>query len=206
MTAKDKQNPFTAYIAATKMFFIIASIVIFLFGIVGLSVLPDERDAINTNCRPFDANWEQVLDNGERIAVDIPGKVPAEFGEVVTITTTLPEKIQTGEHICFRLIWQDAEIYIGNELRETYTTEDSRFFGTNSPTRYIFTELYEEDASKELTFKFISNSKYTGDLRAIYIGDMLSIWLHLLKDCGTQTIVAIFLLLLNIFCIWFHVF
>ena len=201
MTTKDKQNPFTAYIAVTKTFFLIASFVIFLFGIIGLSVLPDERDAINTNCRSFDASWEQILDNGERIAVEIPGKIPAEFGEVVTIATTLPSKIQTGEHICFRLIWQDAEIYIGDELRETYTTKDSRFFGTNSPTRYVFAELYEKDASKELTFKFISNSKYTGDLRAIYIGDMLSIWLHLLKDCGTQTIVAIFLLLLSIFCI-----
>lgn len=201
MNIQNKHNPLTTYIAVTKIFFFIAIFLLFLFGFFSRFALPDERDVINTNCQLFEANWEQVLENGDRTPVDVPGKVPAEWGEVITLATILPQKINSGETLCFRPIWQDVTIYIDGELRQSYSTKDSRPFGINSPMRYVFVELYETDAGKELCYQFSSNSKYAGDIRACYIGDRLSIWIYLATSSGGRTVIAVFLLFLSIFCI-----
>lgn len=201
MKTKDKLHFLTEYISAIKSFFFVAIFLIFLFGLVSFLIFPDERDTLNTDCRVFEATWEQVLVNGEHVTIEVPGKVTAEWGEVITVTTTLPLNIHTGENLCFRPIWQDVSIYVDGELRQSYTTKDSRPFGINSPMRYIFVELQETDAGKELTYQFSSHSKYAGDIRTVYIGDRLSIWTHLVEESGIRTIIAIFLFLMSLFCI-----
>lgn len=201
MNTNTKEKIFTLYTCIAKYFFIFAVIFIFLFGIIGLLILPDERDKITSNCQNYISEWTQILENGEKIPVTIPGKIPAESGEIITITTTLPNELTDSTYMCFRLIWQDAEIYVGDELRQIYNTTNSRFFGTNSPTKYVFVKLHKTDANKDLTLKFCSYSKYSGNLHDVYIGDMLSIWIYIIGHCGSKTIVALFLLLLSVFCI-----
>ena len=201
MNTQDNHNPFRAYIAATKPFLFIATLFLFMFGVICGFLFSDERDVVSTNCRIFESNWERVFENGDTVSVQVPGKVLAEYGEIVTLTTKLPEKIRVGEQICFRPIWQDVTIYIDGELRQSYSTKDSRPFGINSPMRYVFVELYETDAGKELTYQFSSNSKYSGNIGTCYIGDRLSIWLFVIEESGLRTVIALFLLLLSIFCI-----
>ena len=201
MEMKNERNLFEKYIGLTKKFFSIAALLLFLLFIIGEAVLPDERDVTDGKCSIFEAGWEQILENGERLPVEVPGKIPADFGEVVTIVTTLPQDIYNGEVLCFRPIWQDVSIYIDGQLRQSYCTEETRLFGTNSAPRYVFVDLYEEDAGKELTYQFSSNSKYAGSTVKSYIGDRASIWLHLIKDSGSRTVLSIFLLALSAFCI-----
>ncbi len=201
MSANEKRSISNICMKITKMVFAVANILLFIFIVAGEIVYPDERDVTETDCRLFEARWYQVLENGDRIPIEVPGKVEAEYGEVITVATTLPDEIQCGESICFRPIWQDVTIYIDGELRENYTTKDSRPFGTNSAFRYVFVELTEEDEGKELTYVFSSDSKYTGTLRTGYIGDKSSIWVHIINESGVRTIISLFLFLLSLFCI-----
>ena len=201
MNTKDKSKSNFNIITIIKKFFLIAIILLFSFFLIGQIAFPDERDTLNTNCRIFEADWQRILEDGSRISVELPGKVPAEHGEVVRLVTTIPQNIHTGENIAFRPIWQDVDIYIDGQLRLSYSTEDSRLFGTNSPMRYLFVELSEQDCGKELIYEFVSNSKYAGTMKESYIGDRLSIWVHLVEISGIKTVVAIFLLLLSISCI-----
>lgn len=188
-------------ITVIKKYFSVIVILLFAFYIFGQLAFPNERDILNTNCRIFEADWQRILEDGSRISVDIPGKVPAEHGEIVRLVTTIPQDIYTGENIAFRPIWQDVNIYVDGELRLSYDTADSRPFGTNSPMRYLFVELSEEDRGKELIYESVSFSKYSGNMRESYIGDRMSIWVHLAQISGIKTIVAVFLLLLSISCI-----
>lgn len=182
MGTKGEVKIFDNYIwVARKLFAIVAFIVLVLF-VIGEIIYPDERDTVNTECEVYETDWYRVFENGERTKVEVPGKVPAEFGEVVIIETTLPDDIFDREYLCFRVVWQDVEIYVDGELRKSYTTKDSRPFGTNSAFRYLFVPLYEEDAGKELAFQFSSNSKYAGDIRTVYIGDRTGIWIHFLMS------------------------
>lgn len=198
---QKKTTPFEAYFSAVKIFFYVAALAILIYIILANILLPDEREDFPTKCREFEAQWEQVLENGERVPAQVPGKVDAEWGEVVTLATKLPEEIQNGEYLCFRPTWQDVEIYIDGNLRQSYTTKESRFFGKNSTTRFLFLALQEEDEGKELTYCFSSYSKYAGDMRNCYIGDRADIWTYLVQRSGIRTAVALLLILLSLFCI-----
>lgn len=201
MRTNEKVSVFPAYIKWIQIFFGVALLVILPFLFIGQLIYPDERDTLYEDYKEFQADWYQVLENGERIPVEVPGKIPAERGEVVTLVTTLPDNIYDRETICFRTIWQDVEIYIDGELRQSYNTKASRPFGENSAFRYVFVDLERADTGKELTYRFSSDSKYAGVTRVSYIGDRASIWFHLIGKSGTRTIIALFLMLLSFFCI-----
>ncbi len=188
-------------ITIIKNFFLIIVVLLFAVFFLGQMLFPDERDSLNTNCRIFEANWQRIMEDGSRIETELPGKVPAQHGEIVRLVTTLPQDFYTGENITFRPVWQDVNIYIDGELRLSHSTKDSRPFGTNSPMRYLFIELSEEDRGKELIYESVSYSKYSGYMTNCYIGDRMSIWVHLAEISGAKTIVAAFLLLLSISCI-----
>lgn len=164
-------------------------------------LLPTESDEIIAGCREFEAEWYYVSENGVKNPVEVPGNVPAKRGELVTLTTTLPAEIESGEALCFRPVWQDVDIYIDGELRLHYNTKDSRFFGANSPFRYLFVELEKEDAGKELTYEFTSESKYTGTVKKIHIGNPAAIWYDIIQNSAPKAVVAFSLLLLSLFCI-----
>jgi len=172
-----------------------------LFLCIGSWVMPTERYENSSGCREFKAEWYHVLENGETNPVEVPGKIPAKQGEVVTLSTTLPTEIESDEVLCFRSVWQDVNIYIDGELRVQYSTKDTRPFGENSAFRYLFVELEKEDAGRELTYEFASQSKYAGTMRKVYIGDRTDIWLYLMGDSATRTIVAFGLLLVSMLCI-----
>ena len=201
MTTKSKKSFLDKWMSVTPAIFMTVLLAILAFLIMGQKFFPDERDKIANECQVFDAQWQQVLENGERREVTVPGQIPAEWGEVVTITTTLPDNIYNGESICFRPIWQDVEIYVDGELRLYYSTKDSRPFGKNSAFRFLFLQLKEEDSGKELMYSFSSESKYAGMMRNAYIGDRASIWFSLLEEFGGKALISVFLLLISLFCI-----
>ena len=192
MTTNNKQGFLEKCMAAAPCFFLIAFLAMFAFLFIGQIVMPDERDKMVTECDEFESQWQQILENGERVDVEVPGNIDAQWGEIVTIATTLPEDIYNGESICFRPLWQDVDIYIDGELRESYTTAHTRPFGKNSAFRCLFVQLTEEDAGKELIYQFSSESKYAGTMRTAYIGDYSSIWFFLMEEYGTRAMISVF--------------
>ena len=156
-----KHNSISTFIHIGQLFFRVAVFFVFAFILIGEIVLPSERDVAQMNFREYAGEWNRVLDDGERISANFPGKVQAKEGELVRFVTILPDDIHSGEQICFRAIWQDVNIYIDGVLRESYNTINSRPFGMNSAFRYVFADLQEVDAGKELMYEFSSRSPYT---------------------------------------------
>ncbi|MBP3338521.1 MAG: response regulator [Lachnospiraceae bacterium] len=184
-----------------KKFFGITVFVLFLLFVLGQLFYPSERDRLSSNCEDFNDGWYHITKDGEKVDIDIPCKLEAEYGEVVCVATELPDDIEDNQVICFRSIWQDVEVYIDGELRSSYNTKDSRPFGKNSAFWYVFADLNKDDAGKTVEYRFSSESKYAGDVRACYIGDKLGVWTRLVSESGVRTIIIIFLLFLSVFCI-----
>ncbi len=201
MNTTNKHTLTSKCIYFLKIIFSIIITFLILFFVIGELIFPDERDSVRTDCHIFESDWVQILENGERVSVEIPGKIPAIPGETVTLVTTLPDNLSGGVNICFRTIWQDAHIYVDGVLRQSYSTRGSRPFGTNSAFRYVFVDLNAEDSGKELCYQFTSNSKYAGRMYPSYIGDRVSIWLYLAKAGAVQTTISISLLFLSLLCI-----
>ena len=114
-----------------KISFITSITFLIIFFVCGQLFLPKEKEMLDFRCDEFVAEWERVLDNGERVPVTVPGKVEAESGEMVRYATILPEDIDANKVLAFRTVWQDAKIYVGDELRADYSTKDTRPFGKN---------------------------------------------------------------------------
>ncbi len=201
MAIKNKPDYIKKCMSVAPKFFGAALILCALYLVVAEFLFPDESDSFASKCEVFEAEWYQIDEDGRKTEVSVPGKAQAQKGEIVTLVTNLPDAILNGETLCFRPIWQDVMIYIDGELRLSYNTEETRPFGTNSAFRYLFVELSEEDEGKELRYQFVTNTKYAGTMRKVYMGDRASIWFYLLADSGGRAIIALCLLLLGIFCV-----
>ncbi len=196
-----EEKYFQTGVRVVKIIFAVVAVLLMFYFVIGEIVMPDERDQAVGTCEPYVGEWNRVLENGEQVPVEIPGSVNAKWGEEVKLVTVLPDTIQASQVICFRPVWQDVTVYVDGELRSSYSTKETRPFGTNSAFRYVFAELNAGDAGKELTYCFSTESKYAGVVRRIYIGDRSAIWTHLVKEAAFKMIVAILLLTLSLFCI-----
>ena len=196
-----EQKILSVGIRFVKVFFAVCAILALIYFVAGQVIAPDERDVESENCKVFVSDWYQVLEDGERVPIEVPGNAQAESGEKVTLVTKLPEDLHNIDVICFRPIWQDVEVYVDGELRDSYSTKETRLFGENSAFRYVFTSLDEEDEGKEITYRFWTTSKYAGATRKVYIGDKSSIWAHLVKESAFKMVVAVLLMGVCLFCV-----
>ncbi|MBE5852415.1 MAG: response regulator [Lachnospiraceae bacterium] len=202
MQKKYNNNLLLTYTEPLKQLITIILFLLLTYLFVSQIFLPDERDIETSYCQVFQSNWTQVKENGEQLPVDVPSKIPAEPGEIVTLSTTLPETISDGTYLCFYTIWQDVDVYIDGVLRYHYNTENSRPMGNGSITRYLFVELQSADAGKELSYQFSSNVRYAGTMSQVLIGDRYSIWYHLFEGSTIKTVVSGFLFMLSLFCVF----
>lgn len=168
------------------------------FFVIGYIVFPDERQKDIFKCQPLETDWYQVMEDGSKSAVKVPGICDATRGEEVTITTTIPQDFDTDEMpwLCFHSTLQDMKVYIDGELRGTYTTEDTRLWGKYSVSAYMFVALEESDNGKEMTVSMTTDSKYTGVINGVYCGTVFGMYMQYAKGNVFEVISALFMLVL----------
>lgn len=173
--------------------FMVATI---LYFIIGELVLPSDELYLGDDCNTYHSGWVYVLPDGTEHSAIIPGECEVAYGEVLAIEKELPEN-QKDTWISIRSSQQDICVYVGDELREEYTTKHTRRFGKNSVSVYVFFPIYEEDAGKTLRLEIVSNSPYSGYINEIYEGDRSDIWRYYFKMYLPGTLVALCMMLLS---------
>lgn len=168
-----------------------------LYLILGQALLPKEDSYDLGQAALFSAQWERVYPDGRREAVEVPGKCEADRGEVVRIETALPKDITAVTCLCVRGSQQDVTVYVDGEQRTHYSTDDTRLFGKDSASAFVFVQLGPEDAGKTVAVETESMSFYTGRLNRVYIGEKLGIWGMIMKENGAVFLVALCLFLLS---------
>ena len=147
--------------------------------------------------------WEKP--DGTREEITAPGDYEVEAGQTMVVTTILPsDYAETAIEI--RASQQSVRIYIDGELRNQYDTKNSRPFGSNSASRYVFCRTSEADAGKELRIELLSNSeRYSGVVNEIYCGDKADIWAYIVRNNGIEFVIGLFILFTGIITILFSV-
>ena len=168
-----------------------------LFFILGQVLLPQEGSYDLGQASLFSARWERVYPDGRREAVEVPGKCEAERGETVRIETKLPSLLPDVSYLCFRSSQQDMTIYVGNTLKKRYSTDNTRLFGKDSASAFVFLQLGPEDAGQIIAVETESHSFYSGRLNRVYYGEKMGIWGMILKENGAVFLVALCLFLLS---------
>lgn len=172
---------------------VLASILYFILGEI---LIPGEALSDGSECNTYHNNWEMVLPDGTREPVQVPGECDVKQGDTLIIERKLSRN-QEDTWICIRSSQQDMRIYVGDELREEYTTKDTRLYGKNSVSVYVFFEIKNTDAGKILRIESISDSPYSGYINEIYQGERSDIWKHFLVLYLPGTLVALFMMLLS---------
>ena len=186
-------------------FYILMFLIVAAF-IVGEAVYPSERTkmSLDENIRYTGTfTWEKA--DGSSEVIEVPGKYDVPVGETMVLTTVLPENYSANA-IGLRSSLQDVKYYIDGELRDSYDTKDTRPFGKNSASRYVFCETSEKDAGKELKIELTTyTSNYSGVVNEVYYGDKGDIWTHIFSEYGTETLIAFFILFTGVVVILFSV-
>lgn len=123
----------------------------------------------------------------------------------MVISTVLPADFDKTA-LAIRGSLQDVTFYVGDELREVYDTSDTRLFGKNSASRYVFCPTSAADAGKEVRILLRTNtSQYAGVVNAVYWGDKVDIWQYLFRCHASETIIAAFILFAGVVTILFSI-
>lgn len=123
----------------------------------------------------------------------------------MVISTVLPADFDKTA-LAIRGSLQDVTFYVGDELREVYDTSDTRPFGKNSASRYVFCPTSAADAGKEVRILLRTNtSQYAGVVNAVYWGDKVDIWQYLFRCHASETIIAAFILFAGVVTILFSI-
>ena len=180
--------------------FVVLVLAVLFYFIFGQIALPREIAASYERCEPFEVQWEQVFADGSREPVEIPGECKASPGESFVIEATLGE-IEHGSSLSFYSLKQDMKVYVGDELRTTYSTKDTRIFGSCSPRNYIFVDICEADSGKTLRVELVSESVHAGTLKTVYYGDKAAIWRQHIKGNIFSLCITAFVWIISVIAI-----
>ena len=147
--------------------------------------------------------WEK--ENGSREKIAVPGRYDVAAKETMVISTVLPADFDKTA-LAIRGSLQDVTFYVGDELREVYDTSDTRLFGKNSASRYVFCPTSAADAGKEVRILLRTNTtQYAGVVNTVYWGDKVDIWQYLFRCHASETIIAAFILFAGVVTILFSI-
>ena len=157
---------------------------------LGQRIYPSERDTVTEESITFTGTFYRVLADGTEQEIQVPGRCDVPAGELLVIRSVLPQDYKENT-IAIRSSLENVRIYIGGELRTVYDTENTRPFGKNSASRYVFCETSGEDAGKEVRIELQSfTHKYSGVVNTVYCGDKLDIWAYMFHCYFMVTLIA----------------
>lgn len=185
-------------IVVLKRVFLFLVFIICLYFILGQVILAYEQEIGDGDYGTFSEGWIWVKEDGTREEVEIPGKCEAERNELIVVENILPDDVRDNLYLCIRSSKQEMKVYIDDKLRQEYTTEDTRPFGKVSAVAWVFIELTEEDAGKEIRIELRTDSSYTGVFHEIHYGERWEIWSKFFKEHGVELGIGLIMLVLGI--------
>ncbi|MCM1499915.1 MAG: response regulator, partial [Clostridium sp.] len=184
-----------------NLIFAVLLVIVGAYFLLGELLLPSDKLDNYSVCTEYSGEWKRILPDGTTDAVTMPGKCVAGRNETVVVETELPDNIANGRYLCFRSAKQDMRFFIDGQLRNEYSTKESRLFGRMSAAAYVFLEMNEEDAGKVLRVELCTDSSYSGVFYTVYYGTPMGVWKYFFKQFGLELIVAFVTLMLSIVAI-----
>ena len=185
-------------ILISKIIFVLLAASVCLYLICGEMLLPAENQNKSFGCKDFSEGWMLVMEDGTTTPAELPGKNPIKRNQTMVIENVLPSVLEDNLYMCFRSSKQEMKIYIDDELRQEYSTKDTRPFGRVSAVAYVYAHLSSEDSGKTIRVEISTDTSYTGVLHEVFYGEMIDIWKHFFEKGGAELIIALFVLVLGL--------
>lgn len=176
-----------------SLFYLMMAFLIVGF-IIAECILPSERSqSVSDNNITYEGSFTWEKSDGEREAIEVPGRYDVKPGDTMVITTVLPDDFNASV-MAIRASLQTVRFYVDGSLRAEYDTKDTRPFGKDSASRYVFCNMSEDDAGKELRIELTSHaSNYSGVVNTVYCGEKSDIWTNIYHNSSRETVIAFFI-------------
>ena len=173
-----------------RILFYVVILVLLAAFFLGQSIYPSEREPVTEESITYAGTFYRELPDGTEEEIWVPDRYDVPAGELLVIRSVLPQDYHENT-IAIRSSLENVRIYIGGELRAVYDTENTRPFGKNSASGYVFCETSGEDAGKEVRIELQSfTDKYSGVVNTVYCGDKSDIWAYMFHCYFMVTLIA----------------
>lgn len=143
----------------------------------------------------YNDNW--ILNDSKSVyETTLPLRIENEEGQLVSLTNKLPENLSNNMSLMMRASMEDMYIYVGDELREEYSSDTLDDMSYYIPSAYVVCKLYAEDSGKEIRIDIRFKSQ--GFLNAVSIGYGNDVWYPILMNTIPVNVAALFVLILGI--------
>ena len=171
------------------LFYVVICVLLAAF-LLGQYIYPSGREPVTEGKHYLYRNLLPVLADGTEEEIPVPGRCDVPAGELLVIRSVLPQDYKENT-IAIRSSLENVRIYIGGELRTVYDTENTRPFGKNSASGYVFCETSSEDAGQEVRIDLqCFTKKYSGVVNKVYCGDKSDIWAYMFHRYFMVTLIA----------------
>lgn len=201
----SKDNP--SY--TNKLWFLFKIVICFMIAvaIVGIYIMQKETDESFWTGDSYNeavadsiiyaGDFYRVFEDGTREKINVPGRCTVSRGETLVIESEIPADFDSNI-IAMRATHQNVKMYVNNELRLNYDTNNSRLIGIYSPNRFVMCPTSSGDAGKTLTVEILTGARnYTGKVSAIYACDRYELLTFLLHSYGPKILVAFIVVLIG---------
>ena len=183
-----------------KVIFGTLCVLVFTYFFLGVMFAPKDAPNLYLDYEEYTKPWEWLHDDGTFDMIYLPVNLPEKPGKTVLIRTMLDEETVSHRFMYFHNARQDFKIYVGDELRVLYSTQDTKLTGKYTAPAHVVCPLYEEDAGKYLTLESYTESTYNGTMYNVFLGDQMGFWMKFVRIMGFDLVIAMTALLLGVIC------
>lgn len=158
-----------------------------------------EANIGNFDSSNFNEGWNIYKNNHYEGKKELPDQLSCHKGDLIIMKNQLPQTITDGMTLMMRTSLEDAYIYVDNELRESYASENFKTMSDYLPSAYILIPLSEEDAGKNIEIHL--TIKTSGVLNKMLLGYGATPWFQIIKKNYLTFSITIFIIILGILTI-----
>ncbi|MCQ2505738.1 MAG: hypothetical protein MJ113_01000, partial [Lachnospiraceae bacterium] len=175
-------------------------VLLLMYYFVCESVLMESKQFKLNYIYKLNDEWSAITEQGMVPVKDIENvRFVMEENQTLNVCRVLPEITET-TYLMFDSNENDVIVYVGNSVRNIYTTKKTQLTKTTSARKWIFVELKPSDSGKLVTVSFTTNDASSrGEVNGFYFGNLLSLIKYLVVEHMPSIIMALALIVIAIF-------
>ncbi|MCQ2535429.1 MAG: ATP-binding protein [Lachnospiraceae bacterium] len=191
MNTKENKKILNIINMMSKVTLLIVAVIIIAIYISGLICLP-KFEYFDSEVQNFTEEWTYEKPDGSGEAFTMPVSLNTPIGEAVTIHTTLPYDIASGEYFCI-LTGHKFDAFVDGEPRFSFDNAAAYRWGGSVKAMYVPIPILPEDGGKTITLLFNGTDANNGTFREVVIGDKRGIHQYVASKYGIDMYLAFIL-------------